>query len=162
VAENPNNQQPNNAESEKFVIQNVYIKDVSFETPNSPQIFMEKWKPKLELEISNDIKQLNDELFEIVLNITSTVKIEEKTAFLVEIHQAGLFAIKGFPNDRMSYMLNAYCPNVLFPFARENVANLVIKGGFQPLWLSPINFDALYAQQLEKQKNQPTTTDTVN
>ncbi len=162
MAENPNNQQPNNAESEKFVIQNVYIKDVSFETPNSPQIFMEKWKPKLELEISNDIKQLNDELFEIVLNITSTVKIEEKTAFLVEIHQAGLFAIKGFPNDRMSYMLNAYCPNVLFPFARENVANLVIKGGFQPLWLSPINFDALYAQQLEKQKNQPTTTDTVN
>jgi len=162
VAENPNNQQPNNAESEKFSIQNIYVKDVSFETPNSPQIFMEEWKPKLELEISNDVKQLNDELFEIVLNLTATVKVEEKTAFLVEIHQAGLFAIQGFPNDRMSYMLNAYCPNVLFPFARETAANLVIKGGFQPLWLSPINFDALYAQQLQKQKNQPTTTDTVN
>jgi len=159
VEENPNNQQPNTAEPEKFVIQNVYIKDVSFETPNSPQIFMEQWKPKLELEISNDIKQLNDEMFEIVLNLTSTVKVEEKTAFLVEIHQAGLFAIKGFPNDRMSYMLNAYCPTILFPFAREAVANLVIKGGFQPLWLSPINFDALYAQQ--KQKQQP-STDTIN
>ena len=158
MAENPNNQP--NTKSEKFVIQNIYIKDISFETPNSPQIFMEQWKPKLELEISNDIKQLNDELFEIVLNLTATVKIEEKTAFLVEVHQAGLFVIQGFPNDRMSYMLNAYCPNVLFPFARETAANLVIKGGFQPLWLSPINFDALYAQQLEKQKNKP--TDTVN
>jgi len=162
VEENPNNQQPNIAEPETFVIQNVYIKDVSFETPNSPQIFMEQWKPKLELEISNDIKQLNDETFEIVLNLTSTVKVEEKTAFLVEVHQAGLFAIKGFPNDRMSYMLNAYCPNILFPFAREAVANLVIKGGFQPLWLSPINFDALYAQQLQKQKPQQPSTDTIN
>ncbi|MBE9561786.1 MAG: protein-export chaperone SecB [Proteobacteria bacterium] len=161
MAEEPNNKQ----NTEQFVIQNVYIKDVSFETPNSPQIFMEKWKPKLELEISNDIKQLNDELFEIVLNITATVKIEEKTAFLVEVHQAGLFAIKGFPNDKMSYMLNAYCPNVLFPFARETVANLVIKGGFQPLWLSPINFDALYTQQLQKQQDQKTqqpSTDTIN
>ncbi len=162
MEENPNNQQPNIAEPETFVIQNVYIKDVSFETPNSPQIFMEQWKPKLELEISNDIKQLNDETFEIVLNLTSTVKVEEKTAFLVEVHQAGLFAIKGFPNDRMSYMLNAYCPNILFPFAREAVANLVIKGGFQPLWLSPINFDALYAQQLQKQKPQQPSTDTIN
>ncbi|MCK5877096.1 MAG: protein-export chaperone SecB [Candidatus Marithrix sp.] len=157
MAEKPDTQQ----NAEQFVIQNIYVKDVSFETPNSPQIFMEQWKPKLELEISNDIKQLNDELFEVVLNLTSTVKVEEKTAFLVEIHQAGLFIIKGFPNDRMSHMLNAYCPNVLFPFARENVANLVIKGGFQPLWLSPINFDALYAQQLQKQNQQP-STDTIN
>jgi preprotein translocase subunit SecB len=139
---------------EQFGIQNIYVKDISFETPHSPQIFREQWKPQLEMEMSNDVNNLNEGVYEVVLNLTVTVKIGEKTAFLVEIHQAGIFAMKNIPNDKVSYMLNSYCPNILFPYARETISGLVAKGGFQPLWLAPINFDVLYAQRLQKQKQQ--------
>jgi preprotein translocase subunit SecB len=147
----PNN--ANTATQEQFGIQNVYVKDISFETPNSPQIFREKWNPQMELELSNKITNLDQDIYEVVLNITATVKVEEKTAFLVEVHQAGIFVIKGFTQDKMPYMLHSYCPNVLFPFARELISNIVARGGFQPLLLAPINFDALYAEQLKQ--NQP-------
>ena len=137
--------------AEQFGIQNVYIKDVSFETPNSPQIFMEKWQPQMDMDLSNNINKLQEDLFEVVLKITATVKVEEKTAFLIEVHQAGIFFIKGFEQEKLSYMLNSYCPNILFPFARELITSTVTRGGFQPLLLAPINFDALYAEQ----KNTP-------
>ncbi len=147
----------NPADAEQFGIQNVYIKDISFETPNSPQIFMEEWKPEIDMEISNKINKLEDDLFEVVLNITATTKVGEKTAFLIEVHQAGIFLIKNFAQDKLSYMLNSYCPNILFPFARELITSTVTRGGFQPLLLAPINFEALYAQQQqeESQKNTP-------
>lgn len=152
MEETPNSAGAGAATQEQFGIQNIYVKDISFETPNSPQIFMEQWQPHLELEISNDINRLKDELYEVVLNITATAKVKEKTAFLVEVHQAGLFAVKGFAQDKLSYMLNSFFPNILFPFARETIANLVTRGGFQPLLLAPVNFDALYAQRLQEQK----------
>lgn len=139
---------------EQFGIQNVYIKDISFETPNSPHIFMEQGKPQTELEMSNDVNKLNEELYELVLNITVTVKVADKTAYLIEVHQAGIFTVKGFTDDKLSYMLHSYCPTVLFPFARETISNLVTRGGFQPLWLVPLNFEALYAQQLQQRKQQ--------
>jgi len=149
-----NTQNPADAAQEQFGIQNVYIKDISFETPNSPQIFMEEWKPQMDMELSNKINKLQEDLFEVVLNITATVKVGEKTAFLIEVHQAGIFLIKGFAQDKLSYMLNSYCPNILFPFARELITSTVTRGGFQPLLLAPINFEALYAQQQEEgQKN---------
>jgi len=153
----PNQADAGAAAQEKFGIQNIYVKDLSFEAPNSPSIFMDKWKPQLELEMSNQIEKLNEELYEVTLNITATVKVEEKTAFLVELHQAGIFSLMGFPDDKLSYMLNSYCPNILFPFARESISNAVTRGGFQPLWLAPINFDALYAQQLQKKQEQAQT-----
>jgi len=145
------------AAQENFGIQNIYIKDISFETPNSPQIFMEEWKPEIDMELSNKINKLQDDLFEVVLNITATTKVGEKTAFLIEVHQAGIFLIKHFAQDKLSYMLNSYCPNILFPFARELITSTVTRGGFQPLLLAPINFEALYAQQQqeESQKNTP-------
>ncbi len=146
---------------EHFGIQNIYIKDISFETPNSPQIFKEQWKPELELEMSNEVNSLDKGTYEVVLNLTATVKIGEKTAFLAEVHQAGIFALTGFSQEQLSYMLHGYCPNILFPFARETVANLVSRGGFQPLWLAPINFDALYAEQLQ-QKQQKAQQPTAN
>ena len=158
---NPATEADTAATQEKFGIQNIYIKDISFETPNSPHIFMEQWKPQMELEMSNDIKQLNEDIYEVVLNLTATVKVSEKTAFLVEIHQAGLFTMTGFAKDKLSYMLNSYCPNILFPFAREVISSLVGRGGFQPLWLAPINFDALYAQRLQ-QNQQPGEKNTTN
>lgn len=142
----------NNSSQEQFGIHNIYVKDISFETPNSPQIFMEQWKPQVELEISTDSNKLQDDIYEVVLNITATVKVGDKTAFLVEVHQAGIFAVSGFPQDKLSYMLYAFFPNLLFPFARETVSNLVTRGGFQPLLLAPVNFDALYAQRLEQMK----------
>jgi preprotein translocase subunit SecB len=140
---------------EEFGIQNIYVKDISFETPNSPQIFMEKWEPKMEYEISTSIKNLEEKVFEVVLNITVTVKAEEKTAFLVEVHQAGIFVVSGFAEDQLKYMLNTYCPTILYPYAREMISNLVTRGGFQPLLLAPINFEALYAEQ--QQQTEPTT-----
>ncbi|MDM8558344.1 protein-export chaperone SecB [Candidatus Parabeggiatoa sp. HSG14] len=139
---------------EQFGVQNVYIKDISFETPNSPQIFMESWKPQLEMEISNDINTLQDDIYEVVLNLTVTVKVGEKTAFLVEVHQAGIFALKGFAKEKLSYMLNSYCPNILFPYIRETISSLVTRGGFQPFFLAPVNFDALYNQRLQQQKQE--------
>jgi preprotein translocase subunit SecB len=156
MPENMPNQAKADANSqEQFGIQNIYIKDISFEAPNSPEIFTEKWKPQLEMEMSNNIKQLNEETYEVVLNMTVTVKAEEKTAFLVEVHQGGIFALKGFPKDKLSYMLNSYCPNILFPYAREIVSSIVTRGGFQALWLAPLNFDALYSQRLQQQQQQP-------
>jgi len=151
VEETPN--QANAKAQEQFGIQSIYIKDISFESPNSPQIFTEEWKPQLEMEMSNTINKLeNQDAFEVVLNLTVTVKAGEKTAFLIEIHQGGIFAIKGFTKDKLSYMLNSYCPNILFPYAREAVSSIVTRGGFQALWLSPLNFDALYAQRLQQQQ----------
>ena len=151
---NPADQKKDSTPQEQFGIQNVYIKDISFETPQSPHIFAEQWKPQMELEMSNDVNNLNEGIYEVILNLTATVKIGEKTAFLVEVHQAGIFAIKGFAEDRLSYMLNSYCPNVLFPYAREMISSIVARGGFQPLWLAPINFDAVYAQRVQQQKQQ--------
>lgn len=145
-----------NTQEEQFGIQNLYVKDISFETPNSPQIFMEDWKPKMEYEISTSINNLEGNVFEVVLNVTVTVKSEEKTAFLVEVHQAGIFVVSGFAEDQLKYMLNTYCPTILYPYAREMISNLVTRGGFQPLLLAPINFEALYAEQ-QQQQTEPTT-----
>lgn len=145
-----------NTQEEQFGIQNLYVKDISFETPNSPHIFMEDWKPKIEHEISTNIKNLEGNAFEVVLNVTVTVKSEEKTAFLVEVHQAGIFVVSGFAEDQLKYMLNTYCPTILYPYAREMISNLVTRGGFQPLLLAPINFEALYAEQ-QQQQTEPTT-----
>jgi preprotein translocase subunit SecB len=157
VEDKPN--QAGTASQEQFGIQNIYLKDSSFETPHSPQIFREQWKPQLEVEIANEANQLEENLYEVVLKVTATVKVNEKTAFLVEVHQAGIFAVMGFTPEKLTYALHSFFPNILFPFARETVSNLVTKGGFQPLLLAPVNFDVLYAQrvnQLKQQQNKAT------
>jgi preprotein translocase subunit SecB len=156
VEESPN---PAGAASqEQFGIQNIYLKDSSFETPHSPQIFREPWKPQLEVEIATESNQLEENLYEVVLKVTATVKVSDKTAFLVEVHQAGIFALMGFTPEKLSYALHSFFPNILFPFARETVSNLVTKGGFQPLLLAPVNFDVLYNQRLNKVKQQNKAT----
>ena len=140
----------------QFGTQNIYVKDISFETPNSPQIFMEQGQPKTELEMSIKINKLSEDVYEVILNITVTVKVEEKTAYLIEVHQAGIFTIKDFDDDKLSHMLHVYCPTILFPFARETIFSLVTQGGFQPLWrggflLLPVNFEAIYNQQRQNE-----------
>lgn len=135
-----------------FSIQRIYIKDLSFEEPNSPSIFQSDWKPEVNLNLNTEVQQLSDEAHEVVLKITATVKNGDKTAFLIEIKQAGIFVLKAFPKDQLHYMLSSFCPNILFPYAREVISEMVVRGGFPPLYLSPINFDALYQQQMAKQQ----------
>jgi preprotein translocase subunit SecB len=131
----------------QFAIHRVYLKDASFETPNSPAVFMQEWKPEVNLQLNSSVSALESDVYEVVLNVTATAKQGDKTGFLVEIQQAGIFTVKGFDEVQKGSMLGAFCPNTLFPFAREAISDLVVKGGFPQLLLAPINFDALYAQK---------------
>lgn len=134
----------------EFSLQKIYVKDVSFETPNSPTIFTMKWEPKVELNLTSQAQQLQENLLELSITVTVTVKLEEKTAYLVEVCQAGIFAMKGFTEQEMGPMIGSYCPTILFPYAREAISDLVTKGGFPPMLLAPVNFDALYLQHLQQ------------
>ncbi len=144
----------------QFSIQKVYVKDISFETPNSPEVFKMEWKPVVDMHMTNEATPIGENLFDVVLSITLTVKLEDKTAYLVEINQAGIFLIKNIPDDVVDRMLATVCANILFPFAREAVSDIVTRGGFPQLLLSPVNFDALYAQQ--QQVEAPSSTDTTH
>ncbi|PCH60018.1 MAG: protein-export chaperone SecB [Gammaproteobacteria bacterium] len=138
---------------QRFHIQKIYVKDMSFETPNSPQIFSEKWKPEVNLEIRNTAKILADDVHEVILALTATVKIDDKVAYLIEVQQAGIFNISGFEKKNLAAMVGSYCPNILFPYARECVSDVVSKGGFPQLVLAPVNFDSLYSQHLQSMQN---------
>ncbi|GAB6048045.1 protein-export chaperone SecB [Methyloparacoccus murrellii] len=139
-----------NQAERQFSIQKIYVKDISFETPNSPQVFTQTWEPQVEFNLASSAQQIQDGVYEVGLTITLTVKLEQKTAYLVEITQAGIFNASGFQNEEMGHLLGSYCPNLLFPYAREVVSDLVAKGGFPPMLLAPVNFDALYAQHLQQ------------
>lgn len=153
------NQAAKQAENtQEFVIQKIYVKDMSFEAPSTPEVFTMKWEPNVNLELSTTGKLVGDNIHEVVLTLTVTAKLEDKTAYLVEAHQAGIFLIRGLSEQEQAHALGSYCPNILFPFARELVSDIVTKGGFPQLLLSPVNFDALFAQHMERlqqQENQP-------
>jgi preprotein translocase subunit SecB len=141
-----------------FEIQRIYVKDLSYEAPNTPHTFTEDWKPEVQLNLETKSTRIQDNVHEVVLSVTATVTSSKKSAFLVEIQQAGIFMITGFPADQLQHMLGSFCPNILFPYAREVVSDLVVRGGFPQLILAPVNFDALYTQHLEGQKKPETTT----
>lgn len=141
----------NQTDAPKFEIQRIFVKDISFESPNTPQTFVEKWEPEVTLNLETKSNKVQENLHEVVLSITATVNSNKKTAFLIEVHQGGVFMIDGFPNDQLHQMLGSFCPNILFPYAREVVSDIVVRGGFPQLILAPVNFDALYAQHMEKQ-----------
>jgi preprotein translocase subunit SecB len=142
----------------QFGILRIYLKDVSFETPNSPVIFTQEFKPDVELQVNTSVNELEDSLFEVVLNVTVTSQQGEKTAFLVEVQQAGIFQVQGLDAAQKSHMLRAYCPETLYPFAREAVSDLVVKGGFPQLLLAPVNFEAVYKQNLNQAGKQAAST----
>ncbi|MEX2524907.1 MAG: protein-export chaperone SecB [Gammaproteobacteria bacterium] len=143
-----------------FAIHKVYIKDISFETPHSPGIFQEEWQPSVNMDISNEVEALDGSYYEVILTVTVTVTSSRKTVYLAEIQQAGIFHIEGFPDEIISHMTGTSCPNILFPFAREMISDLVVRGGFPQLLLAPVNFEALYMQQQQKQAGQDTDTKT--
>jgi preprotein translocase subunit SecB len=145
-----NNQGAQSSPAQQFAIQKVYMKDMSFETPNSPTIFTTEWKPDINLQLTSNATPLNEGVFEVVLSVTVTAKLADKTAYLAEVQQAGIFTVSGFEEQQQAPMLGAFCPNVLYPFAREAVADLIGKGGFPPVYLAPVNFDALFAQKAQE------------
>jgi preprotein translocase subunit SecB len=134
----------------EFVIQRLYVKDISFESPSAPEIFQSEWTPEVDMDLQQQSQKLKDDIYEVVLHITVTVKLKDKTAFLVEVKQAGIFTLKGFTDEQLGPMLGSFCPNILFPYARELISESVSRGSFPPLYLAPINFDVLYHEQMQQ------------
>lgn len=141
--------------AQQFAIQKIYIKDMSFESPNSPAVFTSDFKPQVNVDLNTKGDAVSEGVYEVTVHITVTVKNGEKTAYLAEVQQAGIFTIQGMPEEQMGGMLAVFCPSILFPYARETISDMVTRGGFPQLLLAPVNFDALYAQQLAQQGKTP-------
>jgi len=135
----------------QFALQRIYVKDISFETPNSPQIFTQDWRPQVNVNLNTNVTDLGNQHFEVVLTVTVTCKQGEQTAYLAEVHQAGIFMMRGLAEQERGPVMAIYCPNILFPYAREAISDLVTRGSFPPFLLAPVNFEALYAQRTQQQ-----------
>lgn len=140
------------AAEKRLSITKIYLKDFSFESPQSPDIFRQgEWKPQTNLNLRSSHHAAEGDHHEIVLTITIEAKEEDKTCFLIELQQAGLFEIAGYDGEELQAIVGSFCPNILFPYARESIASLIQKGGFPEFVLQPINFDALYMQSKQQQ-----------
>ncbi len=135
---------------QEFGIQYLYLKDASFESPRSPEVFGEKAAQEVNLQLNNEVRQLEEGRFEVVLTLTVTCKAGEQTNYLVEVKQGGIFVLRGISQEHFGSILNVHCPTILFPYAREAIANLVTKGGFPQLLLNPIDFNMVYQQHQER------------
>ena len=143
------------ATTQNLAIQKIYTKDVSFESPNSPFGFQDEWKPDVSVDLNTAGQTLENNNFEVILKVTITAKNNDKTAFLAEVHQAGVFQLSGFDDEQQAFILGSYCPGTLFPYAREVISSLVTDGGYPPVILAPVNFEALYQEHLQQQQNNP-------
>lgn len=132
-------------------VQRIFLKDISFESPRSPMVFQEQWQPEIGLELNTKSRQVGEDLYEVVLEITVNVKNNNEAAFLIQIQQGGLFTIAGLEERQLHHALGSFCPGTLFPYARENIDAMCIKGSFPALMLAPVNFDALYMESLQNQ-----------
>ena len=147
-------EQPAAAQGPQFSIQRIYTKDISFEAPNSPAMFQKEWKPEVKLDLDTKSNPLSEDLYEVILSVTVTASIGEETAFLCEVQQAGLFNISQMPEQNLTQMIGAFCPNTLFPYARETISNLVNRGTFPPLNLAPVDFNQVFAAYMQKRAQQ--------
>jgi preprotein translocase subunit SecB len=136
-----------------FSIEKIYVKDLSLEVPNSPQVFMSTDAPQLQVQLSQGVHPMDGAMYEVTLSITVTAKVGDKTVFLVEVAQAGIFQIRNVPEAELDPILGMVCPNVLFPYARETVSDTVSRAGFPPVLLAPVNFEALYQQRVAEQQS---------
>jgi len=132
----------------QFAIQRIYTKDISFESPNAPQVFISEWEPKINVDLSTEIQALSEDTIQMVLTVNVVAKHEEKTAFLVEVQQAGIFLAKGFSEEELGPLMGIGAPNALYPYAREVVSDLITRGSFPQFTLQPVNFEQMYAQQM--------------
>ncbi len=149
-------------QSPQFMLQRIYLKDMSFEAPQGAEAFKQQWQPKIGQDLNTTSKRIDDEHFEVVLKITINVQVEDKTIFLVEVQQAGLFLVKDIEGQQLAQLLNTMCPQILFPYAREAIDNCALKGSFPALALPPINFDALFARAVAQQKAQTEQPEMTN
>jgi len=133
-------------------IKKIYLKDTSFETPNTPQIFTEEFQPKVSVHLQNTAASIAEQLYEVVLSITITTKIKDKTAYLIEVQQAVLFEIQGMAEAMLPRFLGTYCPHMLFPYLRQTIDDLLNKGGFPSFLLTPVDFDAIYEEQMQQRQ----------
>jgi len=138
------------ADKAQFAIQRVYLKDLSFETPQGAAAFQKQWKPKVNQDLNTKTNKIDDNTYEVSLRVTITMADGEETIYLVEAEQAGLFTIQGFTDEQLPQVLNTTCPSILFPYLRETLDNIIIKGSFPALMLPPINFDALFASAVQQ------------
>ncbi|MGR9091877.1 MAG: protein-export chaperone SecB [Gammaproteobacteria bacterium] len=138
----------------QLAIQKIYVKDLSFEAPNTPGVFTEQLNPSVDIHFSNETSDLGENQHEVVLQVTVTVKQDERSIYLVEAKQAGIFTISGFPAEHLPAILATACPNILFPYVREVVSDIVVKGGFPQILLAPVNFEMLYAQELQRRQGE--------
>jgi preprotein translocase subunit SecB len=134
-----------------FQIEKIYVKDASLEIPGAPQVFLEAQGPQLEIQVRNESAQFADGLYEVAVTVTVTARAGEKTLFLAEAAQAGIFSVRGVPQEDLEPLLAVACPTILYPYARETISDLVSRGGFPPVLLAPVSFEALYAQRMQQQ-----------
>ena len=140
--------------SAQLTVQKIYVKDTSFEVPGAPQIFQEQGQPQVQLNLAQKVNNFSDGNYEIVLTVTVTCKIGEKTAYLAEVQQAGVFGLTGFEQQNLEAVLATYCPHTLYPYARQAIAGLILQGGFPPFVLQPINFEQLYSDQIRRRNQE--------
>lgn len=146
--------QQGNENQPQFALQRIYTKDISFEAPTAPLIFQEQWQPKVSMDLNSSHSKITENQYEVVISLTITTKLEDKVAYIVEVQQAGVVLIKNVEGAQLGHMLGAYCPNLLFPYAREAVDSLITRGSFPALMLAPVNFDAIYQQALQRKQKE--------
>lgn len=134
----------------QVAVQKIYVKDASFEVPNAPMIFQEQGQPNIQLNLNQKVQTIGENVYEVVLTVTLTCKIADKTAYLAEVQQAGIFGMIGFDQQTLHGMLGTFAPNTLFPYARQAISGLVLDGGFPPFVLQPVNFDQIYAESMRR------------
>lgn len=157
MTEQNNTQQPET----QFAIQRIYTKDVSFETNNVPEIFTKQWQPELNLELNSSSQVLSENAYEVVLRVTVTVKQQNEVVYICEVTQAGIFSLVGFDEGQIQHCVGAYCPNILFPYAREVISSLVNKGTFPQVNLEPVNFEALFMNYIQQQQAEAESKETL-
>ncbi len=137
-----------------FAIEKIYVKDLSLEVPNAPEVFLERETPEVGIQLQTGVRRLDEGAFEVTLTVTVTAKVGEKTVFLVEVGQAGIFRVQNVPEENLDPLLSIACPNILFPYAREVVSESVMRAGFAPVLLQPVNFEALYAARAQQMQQE--------
>jgi preprotein translocase subunit SecB len=142
------------APARQVLLQRIYLKDASVEVPQAPQIFTRQWNPKMDVQVGTATSGISEGFYQVMVTVTVTAKQGEENGFLVEVHQGGIFQVTGFQAEELQAVLAGYCPGVVFPFAREAVADLVQRAGFPPLLLQPINFEAMYAEHVARNRGQ--------
>lgn len=139
---------------QQFSVEKIYLKDLSLEIPNAPQVFAERESPRIDISLRNEARPLEAGIFEVVLTSTVTAKVQDRTVFLVEAAQAGIFQLRNVPQAQMEPVLNVLCTNVLFPYLRETISNVVARGGFPPFIMNHVSFEVLYEQRRQQQQQQ--------